>query len=92
MGFSKDLVNADGVSVNVSESAGQVVLAASVSKSAGGGEAAGVVSLSASASVSVSATQLLGLLFQLVESKSPAGVVLIEKEVQAAAMAALASA
>lgn len=88
--FSKDLVSAEGVSVNLSESSGKVVLSASVSKSLGGGSVEGVVGVSGSASISVDAAQLLGLLFELIESKSPAGIVLIEKQVQQAAMAALA--
>lgn len=92
MSFQKTLVDAGGAKVDASESAGVVSLTGSLTEKLGGGEAAGVVSLQAQFGVQISAVQLANLLFELIESKSPAGVVLIEKEVQAAAIAALQSA
>lgn len=91
MSFSQDLVTAEGASVNVSESAGKVVLSASVSRSLGGGSAEGVVGVSGQISISISAKQLLILAFDLLKSKSPAGLVMIEAEVEAAALAAMES-
>lgn len=92
MAFSKTLVSGKLGSISVSESAGNLSLSASASGSLGGGDAAGVVSFSASNSVNIPGAMLVQLTFEYIESKSPSGVVLIEKEVQAAALAAVAAA
>ena len=91
MGFSMNLVQGADDSVMFSESAGMVSLSGSLDAQLGGGSVAGVVKIAGSATVSVGGAALLSALFALIESKSPAGAVVIEKEVQAAALALLAS-
>jgi hypothetical protein len=92
MGFSKTLASGELGSVSVSESGGTLSLTATAQGSIGGGEAAGVVKFSSSNSLQITGAQLVQLAFEYIESKSSPGVVLIEKEVQAAALAAVSSA
>ena len=91
MSFSKTLASGSLGSVVVSESAGKLSLTATASGDIGGGEAAGIVGFSSANSINMSTIQMANLLFELIESKSPSGIVIIEKEVQAAAIAALSS-
>lgn len=92
MAFSKVIVQGENGSLSVAEAAGFVTLQAAAKGSLGGGKAAGSVQFESLNRISLSGAQLLELAFDFLESKSPAGVVIIEEAVKAKALALLAQA
>lgn len=91
MGFSKTIALGSKGSLSISESLGKVSLNLSLSDSIGGGAVAGVASVGVSAFANVEASELANALFELIESKSPAGIQVVEKAVQAEVLKLLAS-
>lgn len=90
MNYSKTIPIGDKGNLTLSESAGVAKISVSLKSSLGGGEAAGVVSGSACIEVDVSASELAGLFFGLIESKSPAGVVVFEEAAKTEILSLLA--
>lgn len=77
MPFKKQLFSVGGATGTISEAAGNVTLAVTLSESAGGGALAGVASVSGSLSVSFGAKQLIDAGLELAAAKYPSVAALI---------------